>query len=282
MNTKYINVEFHCHTNASDGTFSPSEVVENAKKKNLEILAITDHDTIDGLDEALKKATELNIRLIPGIELSCTHNGESIHILGYFRDDSYNSNELKDFLKELKNSRIERAKKIVENLAKYFDIHLDCNAVLEKGEGVVARPHIAQSIIEAGYSYSWEYIFDKIIGNDSPAYIPYKKISVSEGISLLKKYNAVVILAHPKLIKKTPVEDFLNFDFDGLEAIYIQNFKKDTDYLISLCRRNNLLITCGSDFHGVHEGDAKHGDLGTMSIPVEDLNKFLDFYNIKV
>ncbi|GFP75039.1 PHP domain-containing protein [Clostridium fungisolvens] len=272
-----IKAEFHCHTTSSDGKMSPTEVVMRAKSKGIEYLAITDHDNTEGIDEALEAAKLCGIKLIPGIELSC-NNKESVHVLGYFRDDSYKAESLQNFLKDLKTSRVARAKSIVDKLKLHFNIELDYEKVLEKGEGVVARPHIAQSIIEAGYNYSWEYIFDNIIGNNCPAYVPNKIITVEEGIALLKKYNAVVILAHPILLKKNSPEDLLKLGFDGLEAVYFMNFKKDQDYLVSLCRNNNLIFTCGSDFHGIAEGDTKHGDIGDMSIDEDDFNKFMAVY----
>ncbi|GKU25570.1 PHP domain-containing protein [Clostridium folliculivorans] len=272
-----IKAEFHCHTTSSDGKMSPTEVVRRAKSKGIEYLAITDHDNTEGIEEAQKAAKLYGINLIPGIELSC-NNKESVHVLGYFRDDSYKDKGLQNFLRDLKTSRVTRAKSIVDKLKIHFNIGLDYEKVLEKGEGVVARPHIAQSIIEAGYNYSWDYIFDNIIGNNCPAYVPNKIITVEEGIALLKKYNAVVILAHPILLKKNSPEDLLKLGFDGLEAVYFMNFKKDQNYLVSLCRNNNLVFTCGSDFHGITEGDTKHGDIGDMSIDEEDFNKFMALY----
>lgn len=274
-----VRAEFHCHTTASDGRLSPSQVVELAKEKSVKLLAITDHDTTEGIEEALNRGKELGVTIIPGIELSCLHNGESVHILGYFKGEGYKDSELLTYLSSLKKSRLERATLMVQNLEKYFDLKVDLNRVLELGEGVVARPHLAQAIIEAGYNYEWNYIFDKFISKNSPAYVENKKISIPEGIAFLKRYDCIVILAHPKLIKKSPIKEFLSYGFDGLEAVYFQNFKRETDELVSLCRYNNLLITCGSDFHGIFSGDTKHGVLGDMSIDEEYFNKFLYRYN---
>lgn len=270
-----IKAEFHCHTTASDGNFSPTEVVQLAHKNGVEILSITDHDTVDGLIEANHACKELNIKFIPGIELSCNHNKESIHILGFFKGDGYKSKELIDFLHNLKASRVLRAKAIVDKLKEHFNIDLNYEDVLSLSDGVIARPHIAQAIINAGYDYSMEYIFDNFIGNDSPAYVPNKYISITEGIEILKKYGCIVILAHPKLIKKTPLKDFLKFDFDGIEAIYYQNFKRETDELISIANSKGLLVTCGSDFHGISDDDKKHGMVGDMEIDDYFLNKFM-------
>ncbi|GAA0766624.1 PHP domain-containing protein [Clostridium subterminale] len=273
-----IIAEFHCHTTASDGRFSPSQVVKMAKNKNVRLLSITDHDTTEGIEEALIKANEISLNFIPGIELSCNHNRESIHILGYFRGNDYKDKTLIEFLNNLKKNRETRALSIVKNLDKYFNIKINVNDILKISNGVIARPHIAQAIVNAGYPYDFQHIFNKFIGNDSPAYVPNKHISIQEGIKLLKKYNCIVILAHPKLIKKTPIKDILKYDFHGIEALYYQNFKRETDEFISLAKSRNMLITCGSDFHGISKDDTKHGNIGDMCLSEEDFNKFMIMY----
>ncbi|HBL06183.1 MULTISPECIES: PHP domain-containing protein [unclassified Clostridium] len=273
-----IIAEFHCHTTASDGRFSPSQVVEMAKNKNVELLSITDHDTTEGISEALNKANEISLNFIPGIELSCNHNGESIHILGYFKGNDYKDETLIKFLNNLKRNRETRASSIVKNLDKYFNIKINVDDVLKIGNGVIARPHIAQAIVNAGYPFDFQHIFDKFIGNDSPAYVPNKHISIPEGIELLKKYNCIVILAHPKLIKKTPIKNILNYDFHGIEALYYQNFKRETDEFISLAKSRDMIITCGSDFHGISKDDTKHGSIGDMFLSEEDFKKFMILY----
>lgn len=273
-----IIAEFHCHTTASDGRFSPSQVVEMAKNKNVELLSITDHDTTEGISEALNKANEISLNFIPGIELSCNHNGESIHILGYFKGNDYKDETLIKFLNNLKRNRETRASSIVKNLDKYFNIKINVDDVLKIGNGVIARPHIAQAIVNAGYPFDFQHVFDKFIGNDSPAYVPNKHISIPEGIELLKKYNCIVILAHPKLIKKTPIKNILNYDFHGIEALYYQNFKRETDEFISLAKSRDMIITCGSDFHGISKDDTKHGNIGDMFLSEEDFKKFMILY----
>lgn len=270
-----IRAEFHCHSTASDGKMSPTDVIRAAKRENIKSIALTDHDTTKGIDEAYSEAKKLDIIFIPGIELSCDYKGATVHLLGYFKDNSYKNPQFQNFLSSLKENRINRAKTIVLNLKKYFNINIDYKKVLDKGKGVVARPHIAQTIIDTGYNYSWDEIFEKFIGDDSPAYVPNQKLDVRDGIKLLKKYNALVILAHPKLIKKAPIEEILSFDLDGVEAIYFQNTKEETNYYISYCMKYNLLITCGSDCHGLSKDDTKHGYIGDMNIASYHYEKFM-------
>ncbi|MGL4989745.1 MAG: PHP domain-containing protein [Sarcina sp.] len=274
-----IKAEFHCHSTASDGAMEPSKIIEIAKELNLTSIALTDHDTTQGLEEASTKAIDLNINFIPGIELSCDYKDKMVHILGYFRDNSYKNKELQEFLLNLETKRISRAKKIVEKLDKIFNIKINYIDVLNKGNGVIARPHIAQTILDAGYDYSWDEIFEKFIGNDSPAYVPNEKLDVRDGIKLLKKFNAIVVLAHPKLLKKDLEKEILEFDFDGIEAIYFQNTKEETYEYISIAERKNLLITCGSDCHGTSKEDTKHGFIGDMQINETYYNKFMNMYN---
>ncbi|MFL0252340.1 PHP domain-containing protein [Clostridium neuense] len=271
----YFKGDFHTHTNASDGKFSAHDLLILAKSKGIDIMAVTDHDTTDNLNPAITLSKEANIKIIPGIELSTLHNGESIHILGYFKDSSYKEKNFQNFLSEMKEYRIWRAKKIVSNLKKFFNIDLDYEDLTKYARGVIARPHIARAIMSAGYNYTYDYIFDNILNKESPAYIPNKKVSVDEGIKILKSANAIVVLAHPILIKKTSVDEMIKFNFDGIEAIYPLNSKNDTERFISLAKKNNKLITAGSDFHTDEISDTKHGKLGDIYLDGENLDKLL-------
>jgi 3',5'-nucleoside bisphosphate phosphatase len=258
--------DLHIHSLSSDGRYFPKDIAKMAKIKDLSYFALTDHDTLSGIDEALEEANKLNINFIPGIELSTEYNGESIHVLGFFDRESYKNPELNKALEDLKKKRISRAYKMVDNLKKFHNIEIDIDKVLSAGKDTVARPHIAKVIIDAGYPYDHDYIFNNFIGNDCPAYIPSTKMTTKEGIDLLKKYNAMVFLAHPVLIKKSPVEEILSFGFDGLEAIYFQNSEDDTKRFLNLAREKKLFISCGSDCHGI-ENDTRHGNVGEIKVP---------------
>ena len=274
-----IKVDFHVHTTSSDGIMTPTEVVRRAEKNGVKLLAITDHDTVSGIDEALNEAKKSNLRVLPGIELSTTHNGESIHVLGFFKDDSYKDPELNKILYALKNKRKIRAEKIVENLKNIFNIEICIDNVLNRGKDIVARPHIAQEIVSAGYPYDIEYIFNNFIGKGCPAYVETTKMSTEEGINLLHKFNALAFLAHPILIKDSPISDFLNINLDGIEAVYFQNKPEDEERFIRLAKELNLLISAGSDCHGNLKDDIRHGDIGCMQLSKEYINNFLSAYN---
>lgn len=261
--------DLHIHSICSDGRFTPRDIVKMAKDKNLDYVSLTDHDTLTGIEEALNEANKLGINFIPGIELSTEHNGESIHVLGFFNKSTYNNPELNNILNEFKEKRISRAYKIVDNLKKYHNIEIDIDKVLSNGKDTIARPHIAKAIMDAGYPYDHEYIFNNFIGNNCPAYIPSTKLSTKEGIELLKKYSALTFLAHPLHVRKTPIEDLLKLGFDGLEAIYFRNTKAHTKRFLKLAKEKNLFISCGSDCHGI-PNDEGHGNVGDVYIPQED------------
>jgi len=272
----YNRGDFHLHTNASDGKLSPKELIHEASMSGLDIIAITDHDTTLNVDEAIREGISENIRVIPGIELSTIHNNESIHILGYFKDDKYKDVDFQNFLKDIDDFRLFRAKKIVENLDLFFNIKIDYQNVLDVAQGVIARPHIAKAIINAGYKYEWKYIFDTFLSNDSPAYVHIKRISTADGISILKKLNALVVLAHPVLIKKSSIDEMFSLDFDGVEAVYPINTKKQKTLLKLKAKEYGKFITAGSDFHGISASDTGHGLIGSVFISNEELNIFVN------
>ncbi|ACD23406.1 PHP domain-containing protein [Clostridium botulinum] len=274
-------IDFHVHTSCSDGLLSPIEVVNRAKQNSVSYLAITDHDTLSGLDAGIKCGNELDVKIIPGIELSTQCNNESIHLLGFFKDNSYNNPKLINELDKIKNHRIIRAKEIIKKLNTEFNIIINFDDVLSNGKDTIARPHIARAIINAGYPYDNEYIFQNFIGKDCRAYVPTLKLSTEDGVSLLKSYNALVFLAHPKLITNSPIDKFLKMNLDGIEAIYFQNTKGEEEKFINISIKNNLLISCGSDFHGNLNDDKKHGDIGSMNMPSIYLKNFLNALNIK-
>ena len=274
-----IKCDLHTHSTASDGRYSPSEVVKKAFERGVKYLALTDHDTVSGIEEANAEAEKLDIHFIPGVELSTTYKGETVHILGYFKGDDYKNPDLNHFLEDLKTKRIERAHEIVRRLKKFNDIEIDVNDVLKNGKDTIARPHIAKAIMDAGYNYTKEYIFDNFIGDHCPAYVPANKLDAEEGIKLLRSYNAIVVLAHPVLLKKLNVLDVLHLDFDGIEGIYGLNTPEDTKNFLKIVDQKNIITSCGSDSHGYEGDDKKHGILGSMTIEEERLKKFLDKLN---
>ena len=276
-----IKCDFHTHSTASDGKLSPAELANEAKKREIKYLALTDHDTLSGIDTIKAECEKLDINFIPGVELSTTHHGESVHILGFFKGDDYKAKDLNYFLESLKVKRIERAKEIVKRLEEHYNIKIKVEDVLKNGKDTIARPHIARTIIEAGYDYTMEYIFDNYLGDNCKAFVPANKLSTTEGIQLLKDFNAAVFLAHPVLLKKLSAEELLELGFDGIEAIYGLNKPEDNARFINLADKKGILISCGSDSHGYEDTDVKHAALGSQVIHEDYLQRFLDKLDYK-
>lgn len=276
-----LKVDFHIHTSCSDGTFSPSEIIKRAYKNNVRYLSITDHDTLSGLEEAIEESDKYGITLIPGIELSTQHNNESVHILGYFKDTNFKNESLTKELAKITNHRIIRAKSIIDKLKAEFNIEINFEKIFSEASDSIARPHIAREIVNCGYPYTNDEIFDKFIGKGCKAYVPTLKLSTIDGLTLLKKFNALVFLAHPKLISNTNIDEFIAMNFDGIEALYYQNSHEENQKFLKLANDNNLLVSNGSDFHGDLENDTRHGDIGSVELPYEFLSKLLKSLSIK-
>lgn len=268
--------DLHMHTTYSDGTFSLNQVVEFAKERKLDYISITDHDTLIGSRKAFKELNGDDLRIIVGIELSSESNNESIHVLGYFKNDS-DLNELDEFLANQRYLRKIRANKIKEALLKHFNIDLDMSFAERLYS--VTRGSIANEIINQGYPYTREEIFEKMIGEGCPAYYPSTKLETIDAVQLIHKYNGYAVLAHPCLIKKNDVRTLLSLGFDGIEAIYPKNKENDEQKFRDLAREFNLFVTAGSDFHDFNDG--KHGNIGDVTLTGNDLETFLKKLEVK-
>lgn len=272
-----MKIELHCHTTCSDGRLSTKELYALAVKEKLSFMALTDHDTVKGHFEMMPQIKKSDFQFIPGIELTTSRNGESIHILGYWNNDGYKNQEFLDKLQELHNARDERIRKFIVNLKHHFDLDISYDALRKSNHGVLTRANLAQSVHKEVPDLTYNEAFMKYLDKKSPAYIPNIKLSVEEGIALLKKHGAVVVLAHPIIYKKNTLEDLLSYDFDGLECFYFLNDKELTQKSLQMAKERNLLVTVGSDFHGI-VGDIKHGYLGSMEYDLKILEPFLKLF----
>lgn len=274
---KNIKGEFHIHTKYSDGELDVETILDYLKD-NIDYFCITDHDYIDSSIYSAKIALKFNLKSIIGVEVSSYHNDESIHILGYFKvcDDIENRvNKLRNKLNEIRKNRLDRMYIIKERLYKYFNIDLDVTDILKKNS--ITRGTIGREIVKQGYPYDMEEIFDKMIGKGCPAYYPATKISTIDAIDLIHECGGLAVLAHPTLIKKTDIQEFIDMNIDGIEAIYPLNKDGEEEKYRKLANDNNLFITAGNDFH--YFGDKKHADLLTLSLCGTELELFIDKVN---
>ena len=241
--------DFHIHSTNSDGRFSIKELIKRYKASNYNVISITDHDTMEGCQEAISYGKVNGIKVIAGIEISTKYNSEDIHILGYFKDADCNRKEIMEFTAKKQEDRINRCKSMVKALKEHFNIEISADKLLAENS-MIGRPHMAKAIIEAGYKTNMNDVFKNYLGDDSPAYISNSFIAPQDGISLLRSNHAIVVLAHPVLLQKNNVADLIDsFKFDGIEAIYSSNTEEDTLRLKNIAEKRNLLITAGSDFH---------------------------------
>lgn len=257
-------LELHCHTTHSDGTLTPQQLVEAAATAGVRVLAITDHDTMSGWDEAITAAELHHIEIVPGLELSTVHNGRSMHILGFYPDRA----KLQPTLQERLAGRHRRAQRIVEKLAE-LGYPIDLPAM--KGNMAPGRPHIASAMVQAGYVPSSQAAFDRWLGDDRPAYVEYEKFPAVEGIRILRQCCAVPVWAHPYLFRGGNVDDVLPqlvaAGLMGIEAYHPTHSPHQIRKLEAFCQQYGLLMTGGSDFHGFSTPDDRHMGLNSLHLP---------------
>ena len=258
-------IDLHIHTTESDGTLTPSQVVRYAKEKGLKAVAITDHDTIHGNEEAIKEGVNEGVEVIPGVEISVDYSPGTMHMLGYFitSEDPI----LNEKLTLLQDSRADRNPRIIEKLNK-LGLSLTYDEVVQvSGGGQVGRPHMAQVLMKKGYTKSIKEAFDKYLGKGAPAYLDKFRLSAVEAITMITDAGGIPVLAHPfTLYCKSSdeldalVEKLVNQGLQGLEVYYSEHDERKTSSYKLLAKRYNLAITGGSDFHGKN---MKGIDLGT-------------------
>ncbi|MDO8686157.1 MAG: PHP domain-containing protein [Clostridiales bacterium] len=265
-------IDLHMHTTASDGSLSPRQLVQEAKNAGLSIISVTDHDTIDGINEALEAGEELGVTVIPGIEISTEFKPE-MHILGYFRRE--NCSRIEDVAARLVEYRNERNPKIILKLNELgLDISMDEVKRASGGE-IVGRPHFAMVLKEKGYAASLKEAFEVFLGTRGLAYFKKEKLTPEEGIMEIKKADGVAILAHPGLlgIGRESMDEFVGhlveWGLGGIEVYYPEHDEELTQYLERLAVRLGIIATGGSDFHGALKDDIRLGvGHGNLNVPV--------------
>jgi predicted metal-dependent phosphoesterase TrpH len=273
-------IDLHVHSNASDGTFTPSELVTYAKSKNLCAFALTDHDTVAGIEEALREGERQNIQIIPGIELSTDYNGHDIHVLGLNID--YTS---KPFLEKLDYFNLLRAQRneTMCSLLEKEGFEISIQKLHEMfGDTVLTRAHFARYLLEKGYISSMKEAFDSYISHGCPCYVPKVKCSPAEAIQIIKTASGTPVLAHPLLyhfdaLQLEQLVSALKQDgLQGIEVFYSTNEGSDEEFLLALAKKHNLYITGGSDFHGSNKPDIDLGiGKGNLRISASLLEQFM-------
>ena len=261
-------VDLHLHTTYSDGRLTPGELIQIAAEQGIGVIAITDHDTVNGIEPALL-ATECfpYVTVIPGVEINTDVRQGEVHILGYFVD--YKNQSFLNTLDSLRNSRKDRAQKMLAKLSK-LGINIEWERILELTDGgSVGRPHIAQALFEGQHVSNLQDAFERYIGRNGPAYAERDRLTPKEAVELIIKANGLPVIAHPASIKDIDqmIIDLKQSGLVGIE-VYYDNYDKDTiERLSRLATKYDLIATGGSDFHGFE--DDHETPLGEAIVPFE-------------
>ena len=267
-----MKFDLHLHTTASDGRLTPSQMVALAVERGLEVISITDHDSVGGVDEALAAAASGGrITVVPGVEINTDLSTGELHVLGYFID--YKDGDLVAALAKIRESRVGRAQKMLAKLQE-LGMPLEWQRVMDLARGEsICRPHIAQAMLEKGYISDEREAFERYIGRDCPAYIGREKVGPADAVRIVKKAGGIPVLAHPADIVDVDnlIVDLKVAGLVGIEAYYGQYNGKAVRRILGLAKRHGLLTTGGSDYH--HFCDGRDVLPGSTDIPVSAIER---------
>ncbi|HEY5615555.1 MAG TPA: PHP domain-containing protein [Bacteroidota bacterium] len=257
--------DLHLHTTHSDGTLTPEELVRKAREAGLTTIAITDHDNVAALDEAVEIGNAIGVEVLSGLELSVTLGEKDIHLLAYLFD--HKNLQLLEYLTFFRRERLKRAERIVEKLNK-INVPLELDAVLgQAGVGSVGRPHIANAMVELGVIGSYHEAFSKYIGVGGPAYEKKYQVSPQEAIQMVSKAGGLTFLAHPgKYTTDAEILELINAGLDGIEVVHPSHDEQRRKFYRNVVEQYFLLESGGSDYHGGKKNDSYA--FGTFWVPL--------------
>ncbi len=256
-----VFADLHTHSTASDGILSPEELVTIAENTGLEVLGLTDHDTIDGINPAIEFAKGKKVRIIPGIELSCSWEAGdiSVHVIGLFFD--HEGKSLRNLLEGQRKGRFRRALRILD-LLEGLDITVEPlrkRFLASEYEKPLGRPHIARYLFESGAVRDFQAAFNQYLRKGAPAYVPKPVLLPEDGISAIHEAGGLAFIAHPGLISEWDEvwDQIRRLSLDGIEVYYSEHENPQTEFFANIARDCGYLISGGSDFHGVMDKSAK-------------------------
>ena len=269
-------IDLHTHSTASDGSYSPAEVVRLAKEGGLAAVALTDHDTVDGLPEAVAAGERFGVEVIPGVEISAQYPGGTMHIVGLLVD--YHNGLLDERLAVLKQARIDRNPKIIAKL-NALGINITLERVQEiSGGGQVGRPHIARAMMESGYVSRPQQAFDVYLKNGGLAYVQKYRFPPQEALEMIREAGGVPVLAHPFTLGlgsaaalKDLLRDLQAMGLAGIEVFYSDHTPEQEALYFKLAQELGLLVTGGSDFHGENKPNVTLGNIRSKNRLTYDL-----------
>jgi 3',5'-nucleoside bisphosphate phosphatase len=269
-------IDLHVHSTASDGSYPPAEVVRQAKEGSLVAMALTDHDTVDGLPEAVAAGERLGVEVIPGVEISAQCPGGTMHILGLFVD--YHNGLLDQRLAVLKQARLDRNPQIIKKLNDQGINITMAQVEAISGGGQVGRPHIARALMEAGYVNSIQQAFDIYLRLGGKAYVSKFRFPPDQALAMIREARGIPILAHPFTLNqgsafalKNLVTELKGLGLAGLEVFYSEHTPEQEALYLKLAKELDLLVTGGSDFHGQNKPEITLGSFASQSKLTYDL-----------
>lgn len=269
-------IDLHSHTNESDGTFAPAQLVAEAVRAGVTTLGITDHDTFAGYDLALPAAREAGLELICGIELSTKLHGQSVHLLGYFLNGS-RLDGFRAWILDLQAARRDRNIRLVERLRE-LGMDVTLQEAEARGRGMTGRPHFAQLLVEKGYVKNLREAFDVYLDESAKGYVYRREPSFAEGVKWIRDAGGISSLAHPVRVRADVaalMPELCEMGLCALEAYHSDHTPEDTALYLELARRHGLRVTGGSDFHGAVKPDVELGTgcEGNLRIPADVLER---------
>ncbi len=246
-------VDLHMHTNHSDGVYSPSEIVTKAKELGLEAISITDHDSTNGIEEAIEAGNSVGVEVIPGVEISSEFNGKEVHILGYFIN--IKDPEFKRYLQFFREERVKRAERILEKLDT-LGLHLTFDDVMDIAKNsAIGRPHIAKAMHAKGLVSSYYEAFNKYIGNGCPAYEKKVHLSPESAYKIITDAGGLSFIAHPAFMQEDMLKDLIESGVDGIEVYHPSHPAQKVKFYKGIVSEYYLLESGGSDYHGGQRND---------------------------
>lgn len=260
-------VDLHLHSTCSDGLSRPEEVVEAALERDLKAIALTDHDTVAGIAEARRRAGEVGLGFVPGIEFSCYDDSGSTHLLGYFINPE--DRDLEEYLRVMQDDRLLRAERMVEKLNR-LGLGITIESVLLEAEPskLIARPHVARALVAGRWIKDYGEAFARFLAAGQPAYVPTRRISPAEGVERIHAAGGLAILAHAgKTHSEVAIRGLAASGLDGLEILHPDHGIVEVRKLRRLAAELDLLETGGSDWHG--HSDRRRGQLASQPVPYD-------------
>lgn len=247
------SADLHMHTYYSDGFLSPTEIVQKAKSADLDAISITDHDSVNGLDEAITEGTRLGIEVIPGVEISTDVDDTEVHLLGYFIN--YKNAEFEKYLEFFRSERYYRAERIISKLNR-LGIPLTIEDVMEEANfSAIGRPHIAVALYKKGFVNNYYEAFHKYIGDHRPAEEKKIHVSAKSAFKIINEAGGLTFIAHPSNMSESVLQKLINWGIDGIEVIHPSHDRRRIKYYRGIVYQYCLLESGGSDFHGGEKND---------------------------